>query len=76
MLAPGTRVEYELRIAAPGEQMAGVLDRLEPTLAPHQEIDTREDAAMRSMGPMLAQNMAELGMDPGEVQRLRQALGV
>jgi len=52
VLAPGTRVEYELRIAAPGEQMAGVLDRLEPTLAPHQEIDTREDAAMRSMGPM------------------------
>lgn len=31
---------------------------------------------LRSMGPMLANNMAELGMKPAEVQRLRQALGV
>lgn len=52
ILGPGTRVRHELRIAAPGDQLAELQDALRPTLAVNQEIDTREDAGLRSMGPL------------------------
>ncbi|MAY10384.1 MAG: ABC transporter permease, partial [Alcanivorax sp.] len=52
ILGPGTRVHHELRIAAHGEAMNTVAEALRPTLAVNQEIDTREDAGLRSMGPL------------------------
>ncbi len=38
VLAPGTRVQYELRIAAPGERMATVHEQPKPTLAAHPSV--------------------------------------
>ncbi|GAA5118542.1 ABC transporter permease [Alloalcanivorax gelatiniphagus] len=52
VLGPGTRVRHELRIAAPGDQLAPLEAALRPTLAVNQEIDSREDAGLRSMGPL------------------------
>lgn len=52
VLGPGTQVREELRIAAPGSELAEVQQRLQPTLAAGQKIDSRENAALRSMGPL------------------------
>ncbi|WP_101675652.1 ABC transporter permease [Alloalcanivorax mobilis] len=52
ILGPGTRVHDEIRVRAPGDALATLQQALEPTLAAGQEIDTREQAGLRSMGPL------------------------
>ena len=61
-----------------GDGLVELLERLD--LSQHRDTLEEEELftidLLRSMGPMLATNMAELGMDAPEVERLRQALGM
>lgn len=52
ILGPGTRVHYELRIAAPGAALAPLAQALKPTLADDQKLDSRDQAGLRSLGPL------------------------
>lgn len=52
IIGPGTRARYKLHLRAPGEMMAPLIEQLTPTLAANQELETRDNAGLRSMGPL------------------------
>src|SRR5690606_41253278 len=51
-IGPGTRARYKLHLRAPGEMMAPLIEQLTPTLAANQELEARDNAGLRSMGPL------------------------
>ncbi len=52
VLGPGTRVEYRLLLAGEPAPLERARQALSEDLRPDQELETLEDAAVRSMGPL------------------------